>query len=593
MLFISPPFGNYLTFLPYALPIKGSFTLNPRQGLLQQIIKTLRYSKKHKGWVNKIGLRNKGIDYALKNYKQNQIISIAILEENEVEIFNQKIPKNINIEINASCPNAAVKVPKNIQIFLNSERKWCIVKLSPLVTDQMIDQLYNLGFRQFNCCNTILTENGGLSGTSLIPYVQQKVKYIKEKYPDAFIIAGGGIRDIDTLKQYKNIGATYFSISTLFNGNQAEFGYLENLYQSSSFMGEISLPENSYTQEQLQYGCQPYTVNTPIVLIKRGECKFAVKANQATLAGAKFMIITNDRDEDITQLSLVDRSSNNHFNLGIIMVNLQDGEKLRQLVENAHKKNDQHIKLSIYLDKIEQSQIIQLDFWFDSLTPYTYDFFQALNQLYSDMKFVGDNPDQKINFNLHSYVQRDVTVRDGYDKNNCLDNGEYCAIDPDQSGPLTGKDTIEYDIKFHCLKNYLQTQQFLEIALEFRFQCLGDSYEISSYNDNRYKIQQYEHRQILQQQVQDIVSFRVKHWPSLYVNRQLIHGDIGVYDKIYGLLCSVFIKDENYPQICNFQDMEIFEPLIKYQSNSFITITQSVDNYMALGNGPSSIEISH
>jgi len=29
MLFISPPFGNYLTFLPYTTPIKGTYTLNP------------------------------------------------------------------------------------------------------------------------------------------------------------------------------------------------------------------------------------------------------------------------------------------------------------------------------------------------------------------------------------------------------------------------------------------------------------------------------------------------------------------------------------------------------------------------------------
>ena len=54
-LFISPPFGNYF-FLPYTTPIRGSFTLEPRKGLLKQILKTLRYSWKHKGWVNKINL---------------------------------------------------------------------------------------------------------------------------------------------------------------------------------------------------------------------------------------------------------------------------------------------------------------------------------------------------------------------------------------------------------------------------------------------------------------------------------------------------------------------------------------------------------
>ena len=67
MLFIGPPFGNYIS-LPNTISIKGSFTLEPREGLFMQILKTLRYSYHYKGWVNKIGLRNAGIDYAVASY---------------------------------------------------------------------------------------------------------------------------------------------------------------------------------------------------------------------------------------------------------------------------------------------------------------------------------------------------------------------------------------------------------------------------------------------------------------------------------------------------------------------------------------------
>ena len=75
IIFISPPFGNYFTNFKINskhfgteiefIPIKGSFTLLERPGLICQIFKTLRYSTIHNGWVNKIGLRNKGIDRAL------------------------------------------------------------------------------------------------------------------------------------------------------------------------------------------------------------------------------------------------------------------------------------------------------------------------------------------------------------------------------------------------------------------------------------------------------------------------------------------------------------------------------------------------
>ena len=68
MIFISPPFGNYLR-TQNTISIKGSFTLHPRPGLFSQIFKTLHYSFNHNGWVNSIGLRNPGIDVAIKDWE--------------------------------------------------------------------------------------------------------------------------------------------------------------------------------------------------------------------------------------------------------------------------------------------------------------------------------------------------------------------------------------------------------------------------------------------------------------------------------------------------------------------------------------------
>ena len=82
MYFISPPFGNYLHFNNAdCISIRGSFTLQPRDGLWLQILKTLRYSWKEQGWINQIGLRNPGIDYAIREWKDNykKILFIALL----------------------------------------------------------------------------------------------------------------------------------------------------------------------------------------------------------------------------------------------------------------------------------------------------------------------------------------------------------------------------------------------------------------------------------------------------------------------------------------------------------------------------------
>tara|TARA_B100000965_G_scaffold76898_1_gene61044 strand:+ start:647 stop:1348 length:702 start_codon:yes stop_codon:yes gene_type:complete len=215
MLFISPPFGNYLSFLPYTMNIKGSYTVEPRSGLMEQIIHTLKYSHRYGGWVNKIGLRNKGIDYGVSMYKPYNILSLAILNNKDIDIFENKIGGDMNIEINISCPNADVKVPDKIENLVNKDREWCIVKLSPLETKKNIDKLYSMGFRQFHCCNTYPIKLGGLSGPYLIPYVKEKIGYIKGKYNDCEVIAGGGIQNIDTLRYYKSLGADHFSISSI------------------------------------------------------------------------------------------------------------------------------------------------------------------------------------------------------------------------------------------------------------------------------------------------------------------------------------------------------------------------------------------
>ena len=214
MYFISPPFGNYIN-LPNLSQIKGSYTLEPREGLLQQIIKTLRYNFDKNGWVNKIGLRNKGIDYAIKNYN-GEIVSIAILNKEEIPKIVNKIPNDMNIELNVSCPNAEKKmVTDGLEKFINKERKWCIIKLSPVSDLKLIDNYYKLGFRQFHCSNTIPIESGGLSGKLIMPYNEKLIKHIKSNYSDTEVIAGGGITKFEDIEYYKKLGANHFSMSTV------------------------------------------------------------------------------------------------------------------------------------------------------------------------------------------------------------------------------------------------------------------------------------------------------------------------------------------------------------------------------------------
>ena len=238
MFFVSPPFGNYLAF-KNCISIKGSYTLEPRDGLFWQIVKTLRYSFEHGGWINKIGLRNVGLDEGVRRYLENkasggyeEVVSIAICDKMEIPKIIEKIPEDMNIEINVSCPNHNIfrgnknERPKfGLERFLNNKRKWCIIKLSPMEPLSVVDHYYDAGFRQFHCSNTFPIHKtsgngerayvGGLSGPFLRPYTGALVSYLSNK-EGVEIIAGGGVRTVGDVEQYKKMGAHHVSASSLF-----------------------------------------------------------------------------------------------------------------------------------------------------------------------------------------------------------------------------------------------------------------------------------------------------------------------------------------------------------------------------------------
>lgn len=215
--FISAPFGNYITY-PHAISVTGSWTLKRRSGLFLQILKTLRYTKQ--GWRNKIGLRNKGLAFALSNVTDdNSVMSIAPIDRSDLINMISLIPPKQSVEINISCPNvdkALLELPEGLSLWgKNYWRKWCIVKIPPISTESFIDQIVDQGFTQIHASNTFPTDRGGLSGKILTPYTLKIVEYIKSKYSHVECIAGGGVTSVSDVNRYVNAGADHISLGTV------------------------------------------------------------------------------------------------------------------------------------------------------------------------------------------------------------------------------------------------------------------------------------------------------------------------------------------------------------------------------------------
>lgn len=210
---ISPPFGNYIS-KPWATSVLGSFTLHRRSGLIRQAFKTIRPIPD--GWVNRMGLRNPGLEN-IWSWDETKIYSVAAAGNQEQwPMLLEAIPKGMMVELNLSCPNLDYKeVMYDFSPY--TEKFLLIAKLPPNgTTMDMLHRCYSMGIRFFHLCNTLPTDRGGESGKRLREYSIEAIKKARDAYGnDINIIGGGGIYTPDDLQRYKEAGATYFSLATI------------------------------------------------------------------------------------------------------------------------------------------------------------------------------------------------------------------------------------------------------------------------------------------------------------------------------------------------------------------------------------------
>lgn len=220
-IFVAAPFGNYLTF-DNAISVTGTWTLKHRAGMLKRlwrVASTLRYDFKLQGWVNNLGLPNEGIEVGLERTSSSQILSIAGIERNDWIELESKIPENQSLELNLSCPNISERTVWNDLpvFFLGNKRKWCIAKVSPLITPEQLGFLIDeVGFTQIHLCNTLPVLKGGLSGKSLRSYVLSHLEFIRSEWGDSLeLIAGGGINEFGVASDYLASGANHLSLGSV------------------------------------------------------------------------------------------------------------------------------------------------------------------------------------------------------------------------------------------------------------------------------------------------------------------------------------------------------------------------------------------
>ena len=218
MIFVAAPFGNYIKPIG-CIPVCGTFTLHPQGNRVWSVVKSLRYSKKHKGWMNNMGLPNPGVRVGLQQHIYGEVLSIAEIERNDFKKLYSLIPERMSVELNLSCPNVRNLPWDSTEIFARNleKREWCICKVSPTVTPEDLEFLITkLGFTQIHASNTLPIQGcGGLSGQTLIPYTLDIIRLITEEWPEVTIIAGGGVDNFGAVYEYLNEGADHVSLGSV------------------------------------------------------------------------------------------------------------------------------------------------------------------------------------------------------------------------------------------------------------------------------------------------------------------------------------------------------------------------------------------
>jgi dihydroorotate dehydrogenase len=227
---ISPPFGNYLN-LDWATSVKGTYTLEKRGGLIKNTLKTFR--PYYNGWINNIGLRNKGIRNVEFDIEDN-IYSITGFHTDDWLEIGRFIPAGATVEMNISCPNVEFdskfqdNIIQNIEFFSNwTLGENLIVKLPFNSDSDFVSALpKNVSV---HISNTKPSLRGGISGPSLIRTNCETISRIRDKNKHLTIIGGGGIYSLDILRMYEDAGADKFSLSTIFMNPIKNWGEINKI----------------------------------------------------------------------------------------------------------------------------------------------------------------------------------------------------------------------------------------------------------------------------------------------------------------------------------------------------------------------------
>eukprot|EP00420_Gonyaulax_spinifera_P031742 CAMPEP_0197887670 /NCGR_PEP_ID=MMETSP1439-20131203/19544_1 /TAXON_ID=66791 /ORGANISM="Gonyaulax spinifera, Strain CCMP409" /LENGTH=481 /DNA_ID=CAMNT_0043507521 /DNA_START=25 /DNA_END=1470 /DNA_ORIENTATION=- len=248
---------------------------------------------------------------------------------------------------------------------------------------------------------------------------------------------------------------TYRTTTGTIEGSTATFG--------APFYGDRVLGKLVYGESELgKSHCTPddYKVPPPettkrmgsdykevrlinIVMVRRGKCSFTTKVRIAYEKGAHAVLIVDKEDSELTakdmrNIIVADDGTGDNIRIPSIMISKEDGNTLIE----ATKRSQVIVELAWNLPT---NKVVKTDLWMSSGSSLS-------------MKFLKDFAPKRRTLNevmafQPHYAVFSMSAADSSEYGSlCWDNsGQYCAEDPDGSGPITGRDVLNEDVRQLCI----------------------------------------------------------------------------------------------------------------------------------------------
>jgi len=225
-------------------------------------------------------------------------------------------------------------------------------------------------------------------------------------------------------------------------------------------------------------GCSPYPEEirwTPeqnmIVMVDRGNCYFVDKVDHAEEAGARAVIVVEQMEGRVAIMSPPKDFAHSSVLIPAVSISKSDGDSIRQFYfdDPEKEKTEATIMWEVPLTNGKVNFELYTTSNDAESQPFKDNFGEIAMQLVKDGKL-----DFQVRYYIYNGTEYECYGDVNTCGNQCLNNGRYCAEDPDQvlSHGVSGMDNVYEDLRATCVWNFTQNNDhglFNEVDVWFDY----------------------------------------------------------------------------------------------------------------------------